>query len=213
MERVSFQREFSLQRETRVRISDREKNLPSTETTGQPCSFLFFLSFFFSMPSLFDLALHKPQLLKFYSPFNYPPLFSRSFFLLLLLAIFPSLWILYIYIHFDASANGVIFESCDSSASSSSCSIRSNIVRMKFSQTLLPAYKNTTEEKEKKREREGRMHIKSNLPDMKFVYDRRSILEYVADRRTIRFRLFFRHPSRVFTRIGPVHDSIRPRYC
>lgn len=119
----------------------------------------------------------------------------------------------YIYIYFDPSANGVIFESCDSSASSSSCSIRSNIVRMKFSQTLLPAYKNTTEEKEKKREREGRMHIKSNLPDMKFVYDRRSILEYVANRRTIRFRLFFRHPSRVFTRIGPVHDSIRPRYC
>ena len=72
-------------------------------------SLSFFLSFF-SMPSLFDLALRKPRLLKFYSPFNYSEFYSSLFFLYFYLSLNS--------IYFDSSANGVIFELRDSPVSS-----------------------------------------------------------------------------------------------
>ena len=62
------------------------------------------------MPSLFDLALRKPRLLKFYSPFNYSEFYSSLFFLYFYLSLNS--------IYFDSSANGVIFELRDSPVSS-----------------------------------------------------------------------------------------------
>lgn len=157
---VSFQREFSPQRETPGKNFRREKNLPSTETTGQPCSLFLsfflpfsFLFFFFSMPPLFDLALHKPWLLKFYSPFNYPPppLLLLRYNLSRYFSISLSLDSIYIYIYIlIRQPNGAIFESGVSPDPTSG----SNIVRMKFSQTLL-VYKNPIRTRHKRKRREG----------------------------------------------------------
>ena len=206
MGRVSFQREFSLQRETRVRISDREKNLPSTETTGQPCSFLLFLSFF-----LF-FRCHRFLISRFVNLG-----FSNFIHRLIILAIFPlflSLSEFYIFWFVSEWRDFWIAPlSCFLS-----CSIGSNIVRMKFSQTLLPAYKNTTEEKRGKKE-ERRAYAYNKIESTRYEIRVRPKVNTRVRRRTIRFRLFSRHPSRVFTRIvvgggdDGAHDSIRPRYC
>lgn len=150
---------FPHKEKRRVRISDgrkifHQRKQPANRALSFSLSFFLFL--FFSSFS----RCHRFLISRFIN-LGFSNFIHRLIILLLLfffcaiifLDIFPSLslWILYIYIYIlIRQPNGAIFESGVSPDPTSG----SNIVRMKFSQTLL-VYKNPIRTRHKRKRREG----------------------------------------------------------
>lgn len=219
MERVFSQREFSPQRE-RTKSFRREKS--SINGNNRPSASIAF-SMQLEALSL-SAALRKPLALKFYPPFSFDLSFSSyspDFLPLqqflyrrcIPTEIFFSSNLCHVRIpHLNLSVSGEIFEWHFSASLP-----EANTVQLEFSETLW--FIRISEERNTHRHTH---RVKAHKMGTSARYDQanthQNVLENianpVADRSTIRFRLFFRHPPRVFTRIAAgENDSIRARYC